>query len=159
MTAAFFRGKRRRAAAAAGAVTFGLLALSACDKPTPLATVTVGSTTVTTEAACYEEGKELGEKALEECTKDKTPKTIKVKHGDKVRVGVEPDIADKGWVALTSGPMGPVQRSNQLKQTYTTLNGDELFVNQQLRRVEDSTILTVLTKDGVWNFKLELDKG
>ncbi|MBB5119460.1 hypothetical protein AF335_28860 [Streptomyces eurocidicus] len=159
MTAAFFRGKRRRAAAAAGAVTFGLLALSACDKPTPLATVTVGSTTVTTEAACYEKGKELGDKALNECVKDKTPKTVKVKHGDKVRVGVEPDIADKGWVAVTSGAMGPVQRTNQLKQTYTTLDGDELFVNQQMRRVEDSTILTILTKDGVWNFKLELDKG
>ncbi|MBT2387373.1 DUF2771 family protein [Streptomyces sp. ISL-11] len=156
MTAAFFRGKRRRAAAAAGAVTFGLLALSACDKPTPLATVTVGSTTVTAEAACYDEGKDLGEAALDKCVKEGSPKTIKVKPGDKVRVGVEPKIADSGWIVLTSGPQ---QRSNQSKQTYVSLDGQRLFVNQSGTQIEDSTVLTVLTKDGVWNVKLELDKG
>ncbi|HBF81590.1 MAG TPA: DUF2771 domain-containing protein, partial [Streptomyces sp.] len=42
MTVAFFSGKGRRIGVALGAVSAGLLVLSACDKPTPLATVTVG---------------------------------------------------------------------------------------------------------------------
>ena len=50
--------RRRRALAAAGAVSAGVLVLSACDKPTPLATVTVGTSSVHSEATC---GGESGE--------------------------------------------------------------------------------------------------
>ncbi|MGW3730118.1 DUF2771 domain-containing protein, partial [Streptomyces sp. NPDC000851] len=38
--------RRRRAVAAAGAVSAGLLVLSACDKPSPMSTITVGSSSV-----------------------------------------------------------------------------------------------------------------
>ncbi|QLE73483.1 DUF2771 domain-containing protein [Streptomyces rectiverticillatus] len=155
MTAAIFRGKRRRAAAAVGAVAFGLVALSACEKPTPLATVTVGSTTVTTEAACFEEGKELDRGALDKCMADKSIKSVKVQPGDKVRVGVEPDMAEQGWIVVGNGQ----QQTNQLKQTYTSLDGEQLFVNRMAQRLEKSVVLSVITKDGVWNVKLELDKG
>ena len=41
----------RRAAATIGAISLGLVALTACDKPTAQATVTVGTRTVTAEAA------------------------------------------------------------------------------------------------------------
>ncbi|CAM5441119.1 hypothetical protein [Streptomyces abikoensis] len=155
MTAAIFRGKRRRAAAAVGAVAFGLVALSACDKPTPLATVTVGSTTVTTEAACFDEGKKLDQNALNKCMADKSVKTVKVQPGDKVRVGVDPKMADKGWLVAVNAQ----QQTNQLKQTYTSLNGEQLFVNRMEQRFEKDVILSVVTEDGVWNVKLELDKG
>ncbi|MCF3103985.1 DUF2771 domain-containing protein [Streptomyces klenkii] len=155
MTAAIFRGKRRRAAAAVGAVAFGLVALSACDKPTPLATVTVGSTTVTTEAACFDEGKKLDQGALNKCMADKSVKTVKVQPGDKVRVGVDPKMADKGWLVAINAQ----QQTNQLKQTYTSLNGEQLFVNRMEQRFEKDVILSVITEDGVWNVKLELDKG
>ncbi|MGI5529773.1 DUF2771 family protein [Streptomyces syringium] len=153
MTAAFIRGKRRRAAAAVGAVTFGLVALSACDKPTPLATVTVGTNTVTTEAVCLDEGTKLDEAALTKCLASKAPKTIKVKPGDKVRIGVEPKIADEGWIVATGGQ----QKTAQTKQTYTSLDGQSLFVNRQAQRMEESIVLSVVTSDGVWNVKLELD--
>ncbi|GAA0332510.1 DUF2771 domain-containing protein [Streptomyces blastmyceticus] len=154
MTDAFFQGKRRRAAAAVGAVAFGLVALSACDKPTPLATVTVGTTTVTTEAACFDESKTLDEAALQKCLADKSVKSIKVKQGDKIRVGVEPKIADESWFVVA----GNQPRSNQTKQTYTSLNGDQLFYNQQMGTLDKSTVLSVVSKNGVWSVKLELDK-
>ena len=51
----------RRAATTIGAISLGLVALTACDKPTPLATVTVGTRSVTAEAVdkCYAHGKKL----------------------------------------------------------------------------------------------------
>jgi len=39
----------RRAATTIGAIGLGLVALTACDKPTPMATVTVGTKSVTAE--------------------------------------------------------------------------------------------------------------
>ena len=59
MTVPFFSGKSRRIGVALGAVSAGLLVLSACDKPTPLATVTVGDNSVHTEASCYNDGNAL----------------------------------------------------------------------------------------------------
>ncbi|GGX84481.1 DUF2771 domain-containing protein [Streptomyces hiroshimensis] len=153
MTAAIFRGKRRRAAAAVGAVAFGLVALSACEKPTPLATVTVGSTTVTTEAACYEEGQKLTESALAKCLADESVKTVKVQPGDKVRVGVDPKMADQNWFVVSNGQ----RQTSQLKQTYTSLDGEQLFVNRMAQRLDKTAMMSVITKDGVWSVKLELD--
>ncbi|MGW1077769.1 hypothetical protein [Streptomyces sp. NPDC002537] len=156
MTVAFFQGKRRRAAAAVGAVAFGLVALSACDKPTPLATVTVGSDTVTTEATCFNEDKALDQAGLEKCLgDDKSAKTIKVKPGDKVHVGVEPKIADEGWFVVS----GKQQRNGRTKQTYATFDGEQLFVNQQLQSLSQDTVLSVISKNGVWSVKLQLDNN
>lgn len=155
MTAAFFRGRRQRAAAAVGAVTFGLVALSACDKPTPLATVTVGSTTVTSEAACYEDGERLDNKALGKCLAEGSPKTIKVKPGEKVRVGVDTKLADKGWMVLSNG----ASLTDRLKLSYTSLDNQNVFYDPRTRQAVPSTLLSVITSDGVWNFKLETDNG
>ncbi|RLU86977.1 DUF2771 domain-containing protein [Streptomyces griseocarneus] len=162
MTVAFFQGRRRRGAAAVGAVAFGLLALSACDKPTPLATVTVGSTTVQTEASCFNEDKALDQAGLEKCLKEKpsdSAETIKVKPGEKVRVGVDPKIADEGWFVVSSGQ----QQNSSSKLTYASLDGERLFVTPSPMggggSLAKDTVLSVISKNGVWSVKLQLDNG
>ncbi|MFG2892054.1 hypothetical protein QOM21_15115 [Streptomyces sp. Pv4-95] len=129
MTAALISwGKGRRAAAAIGAVSLGLITLSACEKPTALATVTVGSTTVTSEATagCDGDGKVLDKKTIESCITKKGGKTITVRPGEKVRVGVEPDVAKSGWIVIGGGP---VMREPS-KETYRSFDSDELFAQQ-----------------------------
>ncbi|MFI9236053.1 DUF2771 domain-containing protein [Streptomyces sp. NPDC053079] len=158
MTAAIFRGKRRRAAAAVGAVTFGLVALSACDKPTPLATVTVGSSTVTAEAACYNDGESLTNEKLLECLKDGSGKTVKASMEDKVRFGVDPKIADEGWTLFINGQ--PAEQEPNTK-TYRTIPASAFFSAGQGAAVKKTQISIVEASSGkalgIWNFTLERD--
>src|ERR671920_405962 len=95
--------RRRRAVAAAGAVSAGLLVLSACDKPTPLATVTVGSSSVSEEATCGGADDTLKAADVSKCLKNTDVASISVDPDETVRFGVEPDIADKGWTILMNG--------------------------------------------------------
>ncbi|MGY5128548.1 hypothetical protein [Streptomyces nigrescens] len=129
MTAALISwGKGRRAAAAIGAVSLGLITLSACEKPTALATVTVGSSTVTAEATpgCDGDGKVLSKKDISGCLTKKGGKTITVRPGEKVRVGVEPDVAKSGWIVIGAGP---VMREPS-KGTYRSFDAESLFMQQ-----------------------------
>ncbi|MFC5722514.1 DUF2771 domain-containing protein [Streptomyces gamaensis] len=155
MTAAFFRGKRRRAVAAAGAVTFGLLALSACDKPTPLATVTVGSTTVTSEAACYNDGDAIATKEAPGCLNEEG-KAIKASMEDKVRLGVEPKVADEGWTIFING--APVEPEPN-KKTYRSIPASAFFSSGTGGFSEKARVSIVEAKSGkalgIWNFTLE----
>ncbi|GCD35533.1 lipoprotein [Streptomyces chrestomyceticus JCM 4735] len=166
MTAFSSWGTGRRAAAALGAVSLGLVTLSACEKPTPLATVTAGKDTVTAEAACYDDGKVLGDLAASDkkaqaeftkCLTTEPKKTLTVHPGEKLRLGVEPDVAEDGWIALSNN--SPI--TNVSKQTYQVVaSADQLFVNQQTRSLADSTVVSVVaTKGGkytgVWNVKLK----
>ncbi|GAA2912225.1 hypothetical protein GCM10020221_04890 [Streptomyces thioluteus] len=151
MTAAFFRGRRRRAAAAAGAVTFGLVALSACDKPTPLATLTVGSTTVQSEAACYNGGDAIDQDELGDCLK-KSGKTIKATADDKLHIGVDPKIADNSWTVFVDGqPM-----LGQNTKTYKTVQAGYLMQNAKGDEVKVSIVEVGDRKAlGIWNFTLK----
>lgn len=129
MTAALISwGKGRRAAAAIGAVSLGLITLSACEKPTALATVTVGTTTVTAEAThgCDGEGKVLDKKTIESCITKQGGKSITVHPGEKVRVGVEPEVAKSGWIVIGGGP---VMREPS-KSTYRSFDAETLFAQQ-----------------------------
>lgn len=158
MTAAIFRGKRRRATAAVGAVTFGLIALSACDKPTPLATVTVGSTTVTSEAACYNEGEAVANDKIIGCMKEDSGKTVKAAFEDKVRFGVDPKIADEGWTIFINGQ--PAEQEPN-KKTYRTIPASAFFSGGQGGATKETKVSIVETNSGkalgVWNFTLERD--
>ncbi|MYY02599.1 MULTISPECIES: hypothetical protein [unclassified Streptomyces] len=156
MTVAFFSGKGRRIGVALGAVSAGLLVLSACDKPTPLATVTVGDNSVSAEAACYNDGKALKESEYKSCLNKKAEKTVKVSMDDKVRFGVDPDIADNGWTIFVNGQQAE-QEPN--KKTYRSIPGSAFFSSQTGETTDKTQISIVETKGkdllGIWHFELK----
>ncbi|MFB7737708.1 DUF2771 domain-containing protein [Streptomyces sp. NPDC056112] len=148
--------RRRRAVAAAGAVSAGLLVLSACSKPTPLSTITVGSSSVSSEANCYNDGNAIKTADLAKCLKSKDIKTIKVDPDETVRFGVDPKIADTGWTILMNGQ--PLTDSST--KTYRTIPGS-VFFNAQYGASGNSTLVSIKEgeKDvrGLWSFKLTKD--
>ncbi|OON72316.1 DUF2771 domain-containing protein [Streptomyces tsukubensis] len=157
MTSPRFPANRRRALAALGAVSAGLLALSACDKPTPLATVTVGKQSANAEANCYNDGDELKSSDLQSCLKGADAKTVKVDPDATVRFGVDPEVADKGWTLLMNGQ--PLTDAS--KKTYRTVPGS-VFFNQQYGAKGSTTVVSILEGDGtkatgLWSFKMEKD--
>ncbi|MFD7864551.1 MULTISPECIES: DUF2771 domain-containing protein [unclassified Streptomyces] len=156
MTVAFFSGKGRRIGVALGAVSAGLLVLSACDKPTPLATVTVGDNSVSSEAACYNDGDALKESLIQGCLNKKAEKTVKVAMDDKVRFGVDPEIADNGWTLFINGQQA---EQEPYKKTYRSIPGSAFFSSQTGETTSSTQISIVETKGkkltGIWHFKLE----
>jgi hypothetical protein len=149
--------RRRRALAAAGAVSAGLLVLSACDKPTPLATITVGTASVHSEATCGGEGDALKDANLAKCLKDKGIESIKVDPDDTVRFGVDPEIADEGWTVLMNGQA----LTESSKKTYRSIPGN-VFFNAQYGASGNSTLVSIKEGEGdvvtgLWSFKLEKD--
>jgi hypothetical protein len=156
MTTLQSASRRRRAVAAAGAVSAGLLVLSACEKPTPIATITVGTSSVNSEATCYNDGKALSTASLANCLKDTGIKSIKVDPDETVRFGVDPAVADNGWTILMNGQ--PLTDSS--KKTYRTIPGS-VFFNAQYGAQGNSTLVSIKEgeKDvkGLWSFKLKKD--
>ncbi|MFF4039751.1 DUF2771 domain-containing protein [Streptomyces sp. NPDC001816] len=147
--------RRRRAVAAAGAVTAGLLVLSACEKPTPVATVTVGRDSVNSEALCYNDGKALDAKSLAKCAKNAGDiESIKVDPDQTVRFGVDPKIADAGWILLVNGR----QFTDVSKKTYTTIPGSAFFNAQYGTQGTSNTVSIQMGQQpakGLWSFKLK----
>jgi hypothetical protein len=151
--------RRRRAVAAAGAVSAGLLVLSACEKPTPMATVTVGKSSVSAEAECYEEGGEgIGRAEATKCALEKAEHSISVPQGETLRIGVDPEIADEGWALWINGQ----QVTSPFKKTYYAFEGVDLFATQQGQTAQKTLKISVVQQNesgseihGVWNFRLE----
>ncbi|MFJ1655876.1 DUF2771 domain-containing protein [Streptomyces sp. NPDC088337] len=150
--------RSRRAAAALGAVSAGLLLLSACNKPTPLATITVGTNSVSSQTDCYNDGKEIGVLGLKKCLdpKSKSIEKIKVDPDETVRFGVDPSIADKGWTILMNGQ--PLTDSSN--KTYRTIPGS-VFFNAQYGASGKSTLVSIKQGEnkvsGLWSFLLTKD--
>ncbi|MFF7360484.1 DUF2771 domain-containing protein [Streptomyces sp. NPDC008125] len=156
MTVAFFSGKSRRIGVALGAVSAGLLVLSACDKPTPLATVTVGTTSVSTEAACYNDGDPIKESLIQGCLNKKADKSIDVAMDDRVRFGVDPEVADHGWTLFIEGQQA---EQEPYKKTYRSITGSAFF-SSQTGETSNETQVSVVETDGsklvgIWHFKLK----
>ncbi|MBT3154821.1 DUF2771 domain-containing protein [Streptomyces sp. CHD11] len=150
--------RRRRAVATAGAVSAGLLVLAACDKPTPIATVTVGSDSASSEATCGGEGKALKAAELTKCLQDKGVDELTVDPDEPVRFGVDPEIADNGWIILMNGQ--PLLSEAETK-TYTTIPGN-IFFNAQYGAQGDSTLVSIKEggndeATGLWSFRLKKD--
>ncbi|MFI0505787.1 DUF2771 domain-containing protein [Streptomyces albogriseolus] len=150
--------RRRRAVAAAGAVSAGLLVLSACDKPTAISTITVGSDSVSSEATCGGEGKALTTEALNKCLQDKGIDEIKVDPTETVRFGVDPEIADNSWTILLNGQ--PLVEPT--KKTYQAIPGS-VFFNAQYGAQGDSTLVSIKEggeneATGLWSFRLKKDE-
>ena len=152
---------RRRRAVAAGAVSAGLLLLSACDEPTPMSTVTVGSDSVSSEATCGGDDKVLETSEIQKCLQDDSVKSITVDPDDTVRFGVDPDVADQRWTILMNGQ----QLTDDTDNTYRTVPGS-VFFNAQYGAQGDSTLVTIKAGDGktgsekatgLWSFKLKKD--
>ncbi|GAA2224746.1 DUF2771 domain-containing protein [Streptomyces nogalater] len=147
--------RRRRAVAVAGAVSAGLLVLSACDKPTPVATITVGGNSVTSEALCYNDGDKLSADSLKDCVKNSDDvKSIEVGQDDTVRIGVDPKIADEGWIMLVNGrPVTDVST-----HTYRTITGNAFFSAQFGTQGATNTLTIQMGEKenkGMWSFKLK----
>jgi hypothetical protein len=163
MTYAIPGSRRGRATAAAGAVCLALLTLSACEKPTPMTVVTVGSDSVNTEAACYGHGGDLSEKEMESCLGKKASVTAVVGSGEQIRFGVEPDVADTGWLLFVDGqPVLP----EPLKDTYQSFPGDAFFQQSgeqgQGAPKKNAQVSIVETSGGkakgVWHVRVEREK-
>ncbi|MFD6328157.1 DUF2771 domain-containing protein [Streptomyces niveus] len=160
MTVAFFSPRARRTGVALGAMSAGLLALSACDKPTPLATLTVGTDTVHSEATCYNDGESLGTDAeLKKCLNETDGrKSITVSPDDKIHFGVDPEIADNGWTFYIEGQRVEPQPD---KNTYRTFPASAFFSSQSGEPIKTVNLSIVETSEkkravtGVWNFELK----
>ncbi|TXS55704.1 DUF2771 domain-containing protein [Streptomyces sp. t39] len=156
MTVAFYSGRRRRAAAALGAVSAGLLVLSACDKPTPLVTVTVGTKSVHAEATCYNDGEAIKESEVQKCLTQGTPTKIEFAVDDKVRIGVDPEIAENGWTLLFGAQ--PVEQE-PYKKTYRTIPGNAFFSSQTGEPTTKADVNIMETKGtkviGIYRFQFE----
>ncbi|MFI8826875.1 DUF2771 domain-containing protein [Streptomyces sp. NPDC053431] len=156
MTVAFLTRKRRRAAVALGAVSAGLLVLSACDKPTPIATVTVGSKSVSAEAACYNDGDPIKESQIPACLNKKAEKSITVDTDEKIRFGVDPEIADNGWTIFLGGQAAEPE---PYKKTYRSIPGSAFF-SSQTGETTNQTQVTIVentgkTVTGIWQIELK----
>ncbi|MER8231108.1 DUF2771 domain-containing protein [Streptomyces sp. NPDC101490] len=156
MTVAFFSGSGRRAAVALGAVSAGLLVLSACDKPTPVATLTVGTDSIHSEAACYNDGEAIKESQIQQCLNKKAEKSISVAMDDKIRFGVDPDIAENGWTIFLGGQQAEPE---PYKKTYRTIPASAFFSTQS-GEATNSTQVTIVENTGkkltgIWHFQLK----
>ncbi|MFJ7043892.1 hypothetical protein CTU88_01020 [Streptomyces sp. JV178] len=147
--------RSRRAAATLGAVSAGLLVLSACDKPTPMATVTFGTESVSTEAECYET---LSAEQAAKCAREKPSKSIDVPQGETLRIGVDPEIAETGWALWINGEPA----TDTFKKTYWAFQNADLFATQPGQTAQKSLTVSVVEQKkgsseykGVWNFKFE----
>ncbi|MGW0822116.1 DUF2771 domain-containing protein [Streptomyces sp. NPDC002845] len=156
MTSLRSEARRRRAVATIGVVSAGLLVLSACDKPTPMATLTVGSNSVSSETDCYNDGKTVETDKISKCLQAKDMKSIEVDPDETVRFGVDPEIADEGWTILMNGQ--PLTDSST--KTYRTIPGS-VFFNAQYGAQGDTTVVSIREGEnevtGLWSFKLKKD--
>ncbi|MGW1889955.1 DUF2771 domain-containing protein [Streptomyces sp. NPDC002004] len=145
----------RRAVAVVGVVSAGLMLLSACEKPSPMATVTVGDGSVSSEASCYNNGNPVKPTDLATCLKDTDLKSLKVDPDATVRFGVDPAVADKGWTILLNG-QALTESSNK---TYRTIPGS-VFFNQQYGASGSTSTVSIVEGSagkayGLWSFKLK----
>jgi len=122
-----------------------------------MATVTVGTKSVSSEADCYNDGDALKTADLTSCLRSKDIKSITVDPDETVRFGVDPKIADKGWTILMNGQQLLPETTNK---TYLTIPGS-VFFNQQYGASGNSTLVSIkegkTTATGLWSFKFKKD--
>lgn len=94
------RLSHRRPALALATASVALFALTACEKPTPLVTVTSGGSTAEGESTCWAA---QGQALPDACQNPPSIGTIKVKPGATVGISVDPKLADAGWRLAIDG--------------------------------------------------------
>lgn len=112
---------------AAGAVSLSLLALSACQKPSPNAHFTLGSSTETreTEEDCFGHGEPLGTEQSQACLEsDQDTPVFTTRSGDTLRMGVDAEVAEAGWLLFFDGSLSEIAPRTV---TYGSFETDELY--------------------------------
>lgn len=151
----------RRPILAASLAVLGVLALAACEKPGPGATVFSGSTSAHSEALCWSfDGDPL---SAETCAQDVVTEAldgadvgrIPVIPGDVIGISVEPVVADAGWYPVIGS-----QRLTQQPITSTYYR----FTYPDLQEVPaDGVALQVVAGSegtlGLWVFQLVPSPG
>ncbi|MER5865784.1 hypothetical protein [Kitasatospora sp. NPDC002040] len=151
----------------AGTVGISIAHANSEGKPEkPLSTLVVGRSTLHAGPTCYNDGKPIDEAAQTKCQKDAaaavkggTLPSLDVKVTDKIGVGVDPEVADKGWFAFTDG--GQQQRAT-LASTRTGSTFSGLLPASGLLTTTEKTTVTVVEANektgdiiGVWYFQLK----
>ena len=75
------------------------------------------------------------------CLQAKPTHHITVDTGDKVRIGVDPSIAKKGWLVVRNTSL--VTQELIKNETYWTVDGDQLFTEQDPQTGQTQTLKTV----------------
>ena len=146
----------RRRLPGATCLVLGLVALSGCERPTPLVTVVNAGKSVYTEADtyCFE-----GQSAVEAscATRQQRAPTLEVLPGEPVGVDVDKELVEGGWIIELSDPQAPAeeaqpQQSEVQDDHYFTFTAPNL-------PPEASLLLTVRslngeTPTGQWSFIL-----
>ncbi|MEU4969758.1 DUF2771 domain-containing protein [Streptomyces smyrnaeus] len=150
-----------RAATALGAVSLGLVALSACEQPSPMVTATVGADSVSTEAACYNDGKAIPQDEVRKCLAKKAEKSISVDTSEELRLGVDPKTAEDGWLVLVDGKRATPE---PLEKTYFSFSGEAFFQEQSAsgqpaapKKSAQVTLVQVSDGEfnGIWHINLK----
>ncbi|MFJ9519218.1 hypothetical protein ACIRPK_13230 [Kitasatospora sp. NPDC101801] len=155
-----------------GAGTVGLSIAHASDqgKPAePTATLVVGRSSIHSGpfgVSCYNDGKPLDEAAQTKCQESAakareagTLPSLDVKVGDRIGVGVDPKVADKGWFAFTDG--GQQQRATLASTRVGSTFSGLLPASGLLAATEKTTVTVVEANEktgdilGVWYFQLK----
>jgi hypothetical protein len=130
------RGRRAvRTTVAAGAVSLGLAALTGCEQPSPSAHFTLNASTKSLETAgdCFGHGDGLSAAQARDCLIDTdNVRSFTTEVGDTFRVGVDPDVAEQGWVLLVNGNPMAIERSHT---TYRSFQTDELYAASEAQPV------------------------
>jgi hypothetical protein len=107
----------RRHLAVGTAAVASLLALTGCERPTPLVSLVSGGTFVKAEASsfCFEGQDPTREPGSEGgCSfTERTPRLLEVRPGDQLGIDVDKDLAESGWVAVVRPQNGGQQAQEQ----------------------------------------------
>ncbi|HBF81591.1 MAG TPA: DUF2771 domain-containing protein, partial [Streptomyces sp.] len=103
------------------------------------------------------DGKALKESEIEGCLNKKADKTVEVAMDDKVRFGVDPEIADHGWTLFINGQQA---EQEPYKKTYRSIPGSAFFASQTGEATADKTQVSIVETQGqkltgVWHFQLK----
>ncbi|MCW2726004.1 MAG: hypothetical protein JWN35_2925 [Frankiales bacterium] len=98
-------------------VAVAMVALTGCQKPTPLVSAVSGSTFVHTDAVLFCFDGQTTQKQNCRVASNKTPTVLNVKAGQPVGIDVAKDIAENGWVVvLPSADGNPANDRSSNKQ-------------------------------------------
>ncbi len=149
----------RRRLLSAASVVGALLALTACEKPTPIVTIVSGGSSVYTEAStwCFE-----GQSPPDCSERKQSTPSLGVRGGETVGIDVGEDLLEDGWFIELSDPtaqgeQAQPQRSEPQTDHYFSFDAPNLPAGSELR-------LTVRSVDdkaeptGEWSFRLKPER-